>query len=200
MKLGFKRGQNGFTLVELMVVLAILAVLAGIAIPSVTGVTTISRQTTQPMDINEVQTAADRFNADHSDGSPAWPTKASLALVTTAWSAGSLPTADPTGSGTSTDVYVFTQNATAGIDWSSNTTVSGVTKVFYSDYLRSKPRYADTTITVNAGATSDNFTIRKGNSDVYIQLKNTTSGNLTFSVWGVDRDGAVWVFKNAVDY
>ncbi len=200
MKLGFKRGQKGFTLLELMVVMAIMAVLAAIVVPSVTGVTTTSRRTAQPTDIGEIQTATDRLHSEDIDGAP-WPTKASLTGVTTAWVAGKLPTGSgPTGSGNSTSPYVFTQNDIAGIDFNSAATVSSGSKVFYPDYMRNLPKYATTTISVNANATSDNFTMKQGGNDVSVQLSNTTSGNLTFSAWGVDRYGGVWVFKSASDY
>ncbi|MBM2825704.1 MAG: Type secretion system protein [Dehalococcoidales bacterium] len=200
MKLGFKRGQKGFTLIELMIVMAIMAVMAAIVVPSVTGTTTVGRKTAQPTDIREVQTAVSRFNADDRDGSP-WPTNASLTGVTTDWNAGTLPTGSgPTGSGNSTSPYVFTQNDIAGINFTSPATTDAGSKVFYTDYVRNLPKYASTSISVSANSTSNNFTIRQGGNDVYINLSNTTSGNLTFSAWGVDKSGGVWVFKNAADY
>jgi prepilin-type N-terminal cleavage/methylation domain-containing protein len=200
MKLGFRKGEKGFTLVELMVVMAIMSVLAAIVFPAVTGTTTVSRQTAQPMDINQVQTGTDRFNSDDYDGYP-WPTDASLTGVTTPWTAGNLPTGSgPTGSGTSSDVYVFTQNDIAGIDWTSTANVSGQSMFFYPDYVRNRPDYAGETIIVAASSTSDNFTVKKGGEDVYIQLSNTTGGSLTFDKWGLDKDGSVWVFVDAESY
>lgn len=200
MKLGFKRGQKGFTLIELMVVMAVMAVLAAIVVPSVTGTSTTSRRTAQPTDISEIQTAVTRFNTDDNDGKP-WPTNASLTGVTTAWTAGNLPTGTgPTGSGNSTHPYVFTQNDIAGINFTSAATVSSSSVAFYPDYIRNQPKYATATISVNANSTSDNFTIRQSGSDVYIQLSNTTSGNLTFSAWGLDKSGGAWIFKSASDY
>lgn len=180
--------------------MAILAILAAIVFPTVTGTTTVSRQTAQPMDINQVQTATDRFNADDTDGSP-WPTDASLTGVTIAWSAGKLPTGTgPTGAGTSISPYVFTQDDIAGIAWTSSATVSEESKNFYPDYLRGKPGYDDTTISVSANVTSATFQIKKAREDIYVKLSNTTSDNLTFDAWGLDKDGGVWVFVDAASY
>ncbi len=64
MKLGFKRGQKGFTLVELMVVMAIMAVLASIVVPAVTGTKQTSTDTQVKQDAGAVQTAVGSFNAD----------------------------------------------------------------------------------------------------------------------------------------
>jgi prepilin-type N-terminal cleavage/methylation domain-containing protein len=200
MKLGFKKGEKGFTLIELMVVMAIMAVLAAIVFPTVTGTTTVSREVNQTEDINATQTGVDRFNTDDSDGSP-WPTDASSANATITWSAGELPTGSgPSGSGNSTSPYVFTQDDIAGIDFDSSATVSGVSKNFYPDYLRNKPGDADTTITVADGATSANFTIKKGGSDVVVQLSNDSGVSFDFSAWGLDKDGGVWVFVDADSY
>ena len=200
MKLGFKKGQKGFTLIELMVVMAIMAVLAAIVFPTVTGTTTVSREVTQAEDINALQTGVDRFNAADTDGS-GWPTDASSVNATITWSAGALPTGTgPTGSGNSTSSYVFTQDDIAGIDFASAATADGVSVTFYPDYLRNEPGNADTTITVADGATSANFTIRKGGSYVVVQISNTTGGSLDFSTWGLDKDGRVWVFVDADSY
>ena len=48
MKLGFKKGQKGFTLVELMVVMSIMAVLAAIVVPAVSGTSEVSKDRSLP--------------------------------------------------------------------------------------------------------------------------------------------------------
>ena len=64
MKLGFKRGQKGFTLVELMVVMAIMAVLAGIVMPAVTGTQGPAESTQLQSDAQAIQSAAASYNND----------------------------------------------------------------------------------------------------------------------------------------
>lgn len=64
MKIGFKRGQKGFTLVELMVVMAIIAVLAAIVVPPVTGTKQTSSESQVKQDASNVQTAVGKYNAD----------------------------------------------------------------------------------------------------------------------------------------
>lgn len=64
MKLGFRRGEKGFTLVELMVVMAIMAVLATIVIPAVTGTKQVSSDTQVKQDATVVETAVGDYNAD----------------------------------------------------------------------------------------------------------------------------------------
>jgi prepilin-type N-terminal cleavage/methylation domain-containing protein len=192
-------GGHGFTLVEMMVVLSIMAVMAAIVFPAVTGTTTTSREATQPMDINSVQTGVDRFNAGDTDGSP-WPTLAPLSG--TDWDAGELPTAADafTGAGTSGDPYLFDYDSIAGIKWVSPATADGESRTFNPDYVRSIPDHATDTITVTASGTSDVFLIKKGGEDVYVQLSNSSAGNLDFLKWGVDHEGSVWVFVDADSY
>jgi prepilin-type N-terminal cleavage/methylation domain-containing protein len=192
-------GGHGFTLVEMMVVLSIMAVMAAIVFPAVTGTTTTSREATQPMDINSVQTGVDRFNADDTDGKP-WPTEA--ALDGTSWTAGAVPSAAVTGSGTSGDPYDFADDAVAGIKWDSPATADGVSKTFNPDYLRTLPDHTAATdvISVASTAESDTFLIKKGGEDVYVKLSNTTAGAVDFPMWGVDQEGSVWVFVSADSY
>lgn len=64
MKLGFRRGQRGFTLIELMVVMAILAVLAAVVIPAVSGTTDVSEDASVKSDASAVSTAMNNYYAD----------------------------------------------------------------------------------------------------------------------------------------
>lgn len=64
MKLGFKRGEKGFTLVELMVVMAIMALLASIVVPAVSGNKKTSQETQTKQDASAVDTAVGKYNAD----------------------------------------------------------------------------------------------------------------------------------------
>lgn len=67
MKLGFKgffkRGQKGFTLVELMVVMAIMAVLSAIVVPAVSGTSEVSKDSAVRQDASTVATAVSDFYA-----------------------------------------------------------------------------------------------------------------------------------------
>jgi hypothetical protein len=78
--------------------------------------------------------------------------------------------------------------------------VDGSSANFYPDYLRNKPGGADTTISLDNGETSANFTIKKGGSDVVVQLSNDSGVSFDFPAWGLDKDGGVWVFIDADSY
>lgn len=64
MKLGFKRGQKGFTLVEAVVVMAIMAVLATIVVPAVTGTKQVSLDSQVAQDAGVIETAVSDYNTD----------------------------------------------------------------------------------------------------------------------------------------
>lgn len=66
MKLGFKRGQKGFTLVELMVVMAIMAVLAAIVFPAVSGTSEVSVDSQVKQDASTVNSAVSDYFADQT--------------------------------------------------------------------------------------------------------------------------------------
>lgn len=59
-----RRGERGFTLVELLIVLAILAVLAAVVIPNVTGMFGRGAQQAYETDVKTIQTALSTFYFD----------------------------------------------------------------------------------------------------------------------------------------
>lgn len=64
MKLGFKKGEKGFTLIELMVVMAIIAVLAAVVMPAITGTKQISINAQVSQDASATETATSNYNAN----------------------------------------------------------------------------------------------------------------------------------------
>ena len=75
MKLGFKRGEKGFTLVEIIIVLAVLAVLAAVVIPNVTGFLGRGKERGWGADRDILQAVVDSYRTDITKraGNP-WPT------------------------------------------------------------------------------------------------------------------------------
>ena len=177
----FTRGQRGFTLIELLTVAAIMAVLSAIVFPAVSGTTTTSRESTQSVDINSVQTAADRYNQDTGLNSTA-------AFSVTP--AGDLATGLATGTGILADPFLFSNDDLAGVDF----------VVLDTSYLRNLPDHNAEVLTVLAGAQSSVLRIVRGGADVHVQLDNPTGGSLDFPAWGVDASGVVWVFVDADVY
>jgi prepilin-type N-terminal cleavage/methylation domain-containing protein len=61
-----RRGEAGFTLVEVLMVVAILAILAAIVLPNFTGLLSGSQSSASDAELNIVQTAVDAKMADQS--------------------------------------------------------------------------------------------------------------------------------------
>ena len=75
MKIGFRRGEKGFTLVEIMIVLSVLAILAAVIVPSVAGYLGRSKERAWDADRNILQASVDSYRTDigKRSGNP-WPT------------------------------------------------------------------------------------------------------------------------------
>ncbi|MBI2829775.1 MAG: prepilin-type N-terminal cleavage/methylation domain-containing protein [Chloroflexi bacterium] len=78
-KLGFRRGQKGFTLIEILIVLAVLGVLAAVVVPNVTGFLSRGKERAWEADRDILQSAVDSWRTDigKRTGNP-WPTLGGL--------------------------------------------------------------------------------------------------------------------------
>jgi len=63
-----RRGQSGFTLVELLVVMAIIAILIGIAVPSYTRSVQSAREAVLKEDLQTMRKAIDSYTVDKQKG------------------------------------------------------------------------------------------------------------------------------------
>ena len=66
-----KRGQRGFTLIELMIVIAIIGILAAIAIPQFTAYKKRGYNASAKSDLKNIYTSAQAYFSDHPTGTVA---------------------------------------------------------------------------------------------------------------------------------
>jgi type IV pilus assembly protein PilA len=66
----FRKGQKGFTLVELLIVIAILGILAAVAIPNLINFVNTGDTQAQATELDTMQTAVLAYMADNSGAIP----------------------------------------------------------------------------------------------------------------------------------
>ncbi len=203
------KGQRGFTLVEILIVIAVLGVLAAIVTPAVSGVVTSARTQGKGGDIKNVEEGIARYQADNASALPITgstsPTKSLLDTNTDAIIKVKVNTSatDPTGFPADSAVDVVCGS-------SSSTVAAALDQCFGSldfagklvpTYVKSAPKHSTDLVTATAdtdGATAD-LTITGGDSSKdTIQLyldANIVAGD-TLNVWNVDKDGKTIVLKN----
>ncbi len=64
------KGQQGFTLVEVMIVLVIIGIIAAIAVPKLTGFTVQAKEQACKANIKAIETAVAAYSAAHDGGFP----------------------------------------------------------------------------------------------------------------------------------
>ncbi len=87
-----EKGEAGFTLVELLIVLAILAILVAVVLPNFTGLLTKSKSTAGTAETSILQTAVDAKMADQGLGTTTAITTATTDMTTAAGGFGLNPT------------------------------------------------------------------------------------------------------------
>src|SRR3989304_521964 len=74
MRLSLRKGEKGFTLIEIMIVLAVLAILAAVVVPNVAGFLARGKERAWDADRNILQAAVDSWRTDISKRSGnKWP-------------------------------------------------------------------------------------------------------------------------------
>lgn len=162
--------SKGFTLIELMVVMTIMSVLAAIVVPQVTGTVTSGKSTVKKNDLQAVQSAVDRYNADHSSSYYPVDTNGAAAPSSTAY--------EVKLSVGGADVYL------KDIVWDAALSATSGAKKLVPDYLKSKPSR-------NGDVIEDTTTSIKIEDTTYtVAFK---AGVTSMGIWAVDGNGKVWL-------
>ncbi len=79
MKLGVRKGEKGFTLIEIIIVLAVMGILAAVVVPNVSGYIGRSKERGWEADRNLLQASVDSWRTDISKRTAnPWPTLGGL--------------------------------------------------------------------------------------------------------------------------
>ena len=83
---GLRRGQDGFTLVELLFVLIIIGILTTIAVPTYLGQRSKAKDAAVKEGIHRVEVGIESYAADHTDGLPAAVNQGTIGAYVDNWS------------------------------------------------------------------------------------------------------------------
>ncbi len=97
--------NQGFTLIELLVVVLIIGILSAVALPQYQTAVERSRATEALTQMNAIQTAAERYHAQHE----AWPTDNNFNKLDV-----DIPMRDSTNYGGKNFILTFTKNTSTG--------------------------------------------------------------------------------------
>ncbi|MEE8518440.1 MAG: prepilin-type N-terminal cleavage/methylation domain-containing protein [Dehalococcoidia bacterium] len=211
------RSAEGFTLVEMTVVIAIIAVLAALALPAVTGVTTDTRSSAKVADQKQVETAVTRFDDANSafpilDADPttaAVTASAGVLKIVVVSSTDSGSNAFPTGSGVLT-CGTTSLTATASLDACFGDIDFAGDLV--PTFIKVAPKHP-TDLVVNdlggditggstkdvADATFDNCNLAGDTCEFYLESGDNLSAS-DLNVWVIDSSKAVFTFKSDAKY
>ncbi len=147
MKLGFiRRGEKGFTLIEIIIVLSVLAILAAVIVPNVSGYLGRAKERGWAADRDILQSAVDSYRTDISKRSGnRWPTQGQTSENRTVTVLGV-----PALSASTTAPY--TVNVTAGQATSKGIIDIGV--LVTEKYLKSTDAVKSANRDVHTGATN----------------------------------------------